>query len=160
MAKIIINNLTKIYGNNPEKALELMDKGLSNNEIRQETKQVVGVRETSFTVDEGESFVIMGLSGSGKSTLLRCINMLIAPSRGEILIDGEDVTRVSSDRLMQLRRKKMSMIFQNFAEGDDGGAVLVVVEDGNVALFLQLPLDFKAAGGGDVLQVDAAEGEI
>lgn len=115
MAKIIINNLTKIYGNNPEKALELMDKGLSNNEIRQETKQVVGVRETSFTVDEGESFVIMGLSGSGKSTLLRCINMLIAPSRGEILIDGEDVTQVSSDRLMQLRRKKMSMIFQNFA---------------------------------------------
>lgn len=55
MTKIIINNLTKIYGNNPEKALELMDKGLSNNEIRQETKQVVGVRETSFTVDEGKA---------------------------------------------------------------------------------------------------------
>ena len=92
-----------------------MDKGFSNSAIRQETKQVVGVRETSFTVGEGESFVIMGLSGSGKSTLLRCINMLITPTRGEILIDGEDVTRAPADRLMQLRREKMSMIFQKFA---------------------------------------------
>ncbi|HRX20482.1 MAG TPA: glycine betaine/L-proline ABC transporter ATP-binding protein [Syntrophomonadaceae bacterium] len=115
MAKLIINNLTKIYGNSPEKALELMDKGYTNSEIRQETKQVVGVREVSFSVNEGESFVIMGLSGSGKSTLIRCINLLIKPTRGEILIDNEDVTRVSSDRLMQLRRKKMSMIFQKFA---------------------------------------------
>lgn len=115
MTKIIINHLTKIYGNSPEKALELMDKGFTNSEIRLETKQVVGVREVSFSVNEGESFVIMGLSGSGKSTLLRCVNMLIAPTRGEIWIDGEDVARASSDRLMQLRRKKMSMIFQKFA---------------------------------------------
>ena len=115
MAKLIINNLTKIYGNSPEKALEFMDKGCTNSEIRQETKQVVGVRNVSFSVKEGESFVIMGLSGSGKSTLIRCINLLIKPTRGEILIDNEDVTRISSDRLMHLRRKKMSMIFQKFA---------------------------------------------
>ena len=115
MAKLIINNLTKIYGNSPEKALEFIDKGCTNSEIRQETKQVVGVRNVSFSVKEGESFVIMGLSGSGKSTLIRCINLLIKPTRGEILIDNEDVTRISSDRLMHLRRKKMSMIFQKFA---------------------------------------------
>jgi glycine betaine/proline transport system ATP-binding protein len=115
MAKLIINNLTKIYGNNPEKALGLMDKGFTNSEIRKETKQVVGVRNVSFSVNEGESFVIMGLSGSGKSTLIRCINLLIKPTRGEILIDNEDVTKISSDRLMHLRRKKMSMIFQKFA---------------------------------------------
>ena len=115
MAKIEINNLTKIYGNSPEKAMELMKKGYNNNQIRQETKQVVGVRDASFSVNEGESFVIMGLSGSGKSTLLRCINLLIKPTRGQILIDGEDVAKVSGDRLMQLRRNKMSMIFQKFA---------------------------------------------
>ncbi len=115
MAKIEINNLTKIYGNSPEKAMELMKKGYNNNQIRQETKQVVGVRDASFSVNEGESFVIMGLSGSGKSTLIRCINLLIKPTRGQILIDGEDVAKVSGDRLMQLRRNKMSMIFQKFA---------------------------------------------
>ncbi len=115
MSKIEINNLTKIYGNSPEKAMELFDKGYNNSEIRKETKQVVGVRDASFSVNEGESFVIMGLSGSGKSTLLRCINLLIKPTRGQILIDGEDVAKVSGDRLMQLRRNKMSMIFQKFA---------------------------------------------
>jgi len=95
--------------------MELILKGVDNNQIRKKTKQVVGVREVSFAVEEGESFVIMGLSGSGKSTLIRCINHLIKPTSGEIIIDGEDITKMSSQRLMQVRKSKMSMVFQKFA---------------------------------------------
>ncbi|MGI5879896.1 MAG: quaternary amine ABC transporter ATP-binding protein [Syntrophomonadaceae bacterium] len=95
--------------------MELILKGVDNNQIRRKTKQVVGVREVSFAVEEGESFVIMGLSGSGKSTLIRCINHLIKPTSGEIIIDGEDITKMSSQRLMQVRKSKMSMVFQKFA---------------------------------------------
>ncbi len=95
--------------------MELILKGVDNNQIRKKTKQVVGVREVSFAVEEGESFVIMGLSGSGKSTLIRCINHLIKPTSGEIIIDGEDITKMSNQRLMQVRRSKMSMVFQKFA---------------------------------------------
>ena len=91
--------------------MELIQKGVDNHQIRKKTKQVVGVREVSFAVEEGESFVIMGLSGSGKSTLIRCINHLIRPTSGEIIIDGEDITKMSTHRLMQVRRSKMSMVF-------------------------------------------------
>ncbi len=112
---IEINNLTKIYGNNTDKALELLRKGISNEEIKKRTKQVVGVRDASFTVKDGETFVIMGLSGSGKSTLLRCINRLIKASAGEIIIDGRDVLTMPAKELEELRKRKMSMVFQRFA---------------------------------------------
>lgn len=115
LAKIEIRNLTKIYGNNVEKALQMLKDGSSNQRIREKTRQVVGVREASFSVDEGECFVIMGLSGSGKSTLLRCINRLIKATEGEILIDGEDVNKMAPRRLEALRQEKMAMVFQRFA---------------------------------------------
>lgn len=115
MEKLRVNNLTKIYGNNTEKALDMLKKGADNNEIRRVTKQVVGVRDASFSVDVGESFVIMGLSGSGKSTLLRCINQLIKVTSGEVIIDGQDITKVSNKELIEIRRKKMGMVFQRFA---------------------------------------------
>lgn len=115
MIKLEVNNLTKIYGTNTDKALQLVNKNVSNEEIRKRTKQVVGVRNASFTVDAGESFVIMGLSGSGKSTLLRCINRLIDITDGEVLIDGQDIAKVSGKKLIEIRRKKMGMVFQKFA---------------------------------------------
>ena len=93
MDKISVRNLTKIYGSHPDRALALLNKGLSNEEIRKQTRQVVGIRNIDFSVAAGESFVIMGLSGSGKSTLLRCINCLIEATRGEILIDGGAVAK-------------------------------------------------------------------
>mgnify|MGYP000955134378 FL=1 len=95
--------------------MELILKGVDNNQIRKKTRQVVGVREVSFAVEAGESFVIMGLSGSGKSTLIRCINHLIRPTSGEIFVDNEDITKMSGKRLMQIRRSRMSMVFQKFA---------------------------------------------
>ncbi len=112
---IEIKNLSKIYGSNTDKAKEMLQKGISNEEIKNRTKQVVGVRDVSLTVEEGETFVIMGLSGSGKSTLLRCINRLIKSTAGEIIIDGKDVLNMSVKELEELRKRKMSMVFQRFA---------------------------------------------
>ncbi|MBO8158636.1 glycine betaine/L-proline ABC transporter ATP-binding protein [Thermosyntropha sp.] len=117
MKKLEVRNVVKIYGSNPDKAIALLQKNpeIGNDEIRKKTKQVVGIRDVSFSVDSGESFVIMGLSGSGKSTLLRCINQLIKPTAGEILLDGEDLTKLNDKQLIEIRRKKMGMVFQRFA---------------------------------------------
>ncbi|MDD2619863.1 MAG: glycine betaine/L-proline ABC transporter ATP-binding protein [Syntrophomonadaceae bacterium] len=115
MAKIEVKNLSMIYGGVPEKALEMIDKGLNNDQIRKQTKQVVGIKKVSFSVDEGEIFVIMGLSGSGKSTLLRCLNGLNKASAGSIIIDGKDISRVNPQELRTIRREKMAMVFQRFA---------------------------------------------
>ena len=68
-----------------------------------------------FEVYEGEIFVIMGLSGSGKSTLVRLLNRLIDPTMGNILLDGEDIVGMNKEQLRQVRRKKIGMVFQNFA---------------------------------------------
>lgn len=113
--KIEIKNVYKIFGLHPEKAVDLLKKGKSKDEILSETKSVVGLKDVSLSVKSGEIFVIMGLSGSGKSTLARCINRLIEPTSGEIFIDGENITSMSYKELLQVRRKKMGMVFQNFA---------------------------------------------
>ncbi|WP_191058779.1 quaternary amine ABC transporter ATP-binding protein [Geminicoccus harenae] len=76
---------------------------------------VAGVADASLAIGEGEIFVIMGLSGSGKSTLVRCLSRLIEPTRGQVLLDGQDLTRASPAELIRLRRHKMGMVFQNFA---------------------------------------------
>jgi len=114
MQKIRIEKLSKIFGPHPEKALHLLDQGVDNAEIRK-TGHAVGVANVSFDVEEGELLVIMGLSGSGKSTLVRCLNRLNTSSRGSIFIDGEDITRFDREQLLNLRRRKISMVFQHFA---------------------------------------------
>jgi len=75
----------------------------------------IGVKDASLEVYEGEIFVIMGLSGSGKSTLVRLLNRLIEPTSGSIVVDGIDITNLSEKELMEIRRKKLSMVFQSFA---------------------------------------------
>ncbi|MCD4703967.1 MAG: glycine betaine/L-proline ABC transporter ATP-binding protein [Methanosarcinaceae archaeon] len=112
---IEVNNLTKIFGKNPTKALSFIEEGVSKDEIFEKTKQTVGLYDVSFNIKEGEIFVLMGLSGSGKSTLLRCLNRLIEPTSGTVIIDGEDVTTAGKDKLREIRERKMSMVFQNFA---------------------------------------------
>ncbi|NOQ48614.1 MAG: betaine/proline/choline family ABC transporter ATP-binding protein [Methanococcoides sp.] len=113
--KIEVRNLTKIFGKKPKKAFSLIETGLSKSEIFERTGQNVGLYNVNFDIYEGEIFVIMGLSGSGKSTLLRCINRLIEPTAGHIILDGEDVATANSEELREIRRKKMGMVFQNFA---------------------------------------------
>jgi glycine betaine/proline transport system ATP-binding protein len=112
--KIQIQNLVKIYGKNPEQALKLFREGGNRDDILQATGNVLGVADVSLSIDEGELFVIMGLSGSGKSTLARCINRLIEPTSGHIYIDDEDVAKVDQKRLRDVRRTKISMVFQRF----------------------------------------------
>jgi len=113
--KIEVTNLVKIFGSQPQKALHLLSEGLSKDEILDETGLTIGVNKVSFSVNEGEVFVVMGLSGSGKSTILRCLNRLIEPSSGSVIIDGVDITKLKSNELRQVRQKKMAMVFQQFA---------------------------------------------
>lgn len=105
----------KIFGTNPKKALNLLKSGKSKDEIFEKTSQSVGVNNANFKVKTGEIFVIMGLSGSGKSTLVRLLNRLIEPTSGEILINGENITNMNKSQLRQIRREKISMVFQSFA---------------------------------------------
>lgn len=113
--KIKINNVSKIFGKNAKKASQMLEKGKSKRDILKETGATVGVNRANFDVYDGEIFVIMGLSGSGKSTLVRMLNRLIEPTSGEIYIDGDMITNMSKDQLREVRRKKISMVFQNFA---------------------------------------------
>ncbi len=113
--KIEVNDLYKIFGPNPGLALERLEKGMSKEELLQKTGHAVGVYDVSFTIDEGEIFVVMGLSGSGKSTLVRCINRLIEPTRGEISIDGLNITTLPLEKLRAVRQEKLAMVFQRFA---------------------------------------------
>lgn len=113
--KIEVQNLYKVFGPHPQEAIKMIEQGKSKDEIMAETKHGVGVADATFHVKEGEILVVMGLSGSGKSTLVRCLNRLIEPSAGKVLVDGEDVTQLDEDELRRFRQKHLSMVFQNFA---------------------------------------------
>jgi glycine betaine/proline transport system ATP-binding protein len=113
-AAISIRSLWKVFGPNPEKVIGTDLADLSRAELLNQTGCVAAVRNVSFDVAPGEVFVVMGLSGSGKSTLVRCLTRLIEPTSGSVLIDGEDILKVSQSRLRELRRTKFSMVFQHF----------------------------------------------
>lgn len=114
MPIIEVKNLTKVFGKNTKQALKLLDEQKNKEEILKETGATVGVNRANFAVNEGEIFVIMGLSGSGKSTLVRLINRLIEPTEGNIYIDGEDLSKMNKQDLREVRREKLSMVFQKF----------------------------------------------
>lgn len=114
MSKLRVENLTKIFGDNQEDALELINQGKTKEEILNATGATIGVNQATFEVYEGEIFVIMGLSGSGKSTLVRMLNRLIEPTSGNIFIDEENISSMDANALRDVRRKKISMVFQNF----------------------------------------------
>ena len=113
--KIEVKNLYKVFGENPDRAFKMIDAGKGKEEIFEKTGLSLGVKNASLAIEEGEIFVIMGLSGSGKSTMVRLLNRLIEPTRGEVLIDGEDIAKISEAKLRQVRRSKISMVFQSFA---------------------------------------------
>ncbi|HZG83197.1 MAG TPA: glycine betaine/L-proline ABC transporter ATP-binding protein [Brevibacillus sp.] len=115
MPKIQVEKLTKVFGRQPQRALQALQQGKGKQEILKETGLTVGVNQASFEVQAGEIFVIMGLSGSGKSTLVRLLNRLIEPTDGHILIDGQDIVRMNTEELQEVRRKKLGMVFQKFA---------------------------------------------
>ena len=112
--KIICKDIWKVFGPNEKNVLSNLDKSLSRSEVQEKTGHVVAVKDVSFSVQKGETFVVMGLSGSGKSTLVRCLSRLIEPTAGQVCIDGQDVTKMSNKDLTELRRNRMSMVFQHF----------------------------------------------
>jgi glycine betaine/proline transport system ATP-binding protein len=113
-ATVSCRNVWKVYGPKAERIVGSPDASLSRQELLEKTGCVAAVRDVSFDVAPGEVFVVMGLSGSGKSTLVRMINRLHDPTAGQVLIDGEDVVQLDDERLREIRRKKISMVFQHF----------------------------------------------
>jgi len=114
MSKLKIEDLTLIFGKEKEEALELLKQGKTKAEILKETGCTVAVKNASFNIEKGEFFVIMGLSGSGKSSLLRCLNRLIEPTSGNVILNDVNITSLGDQELQNVRKKEMAMVFQNF----------------------------------------------
>lgn len=106
--------VTKIYGLNKPAAEKLMRQGGNKDEVYKKTGTTVALWDVSFQVRKGEIFVIMGLSGSGKSTVIRCFNRLLAPTSGHVRYRGRSIAEMENKELLELRRNKISMVFQHF----------------------------------------------
>jgi glycine betaine/proline transport system ATP-binding protein len=115
MVKVRLSGVTKIFGARPGAMVAKVRAGIGKDALLAEHEHVLGLNDINVDMQAGEITVVMGLSGSGKSTLIRHLNRLIEPTAGEILVDGEDVTKLSEAGLRQLRQQKMSMVFQKFA---------------------------------------------
>ena len=114
MAKIEIKNIYKIFGSEPQKVLPMVQNGSTKEEVLEETGHTVGLDNVSISIEEGETFVCMGLSGSGKSTLIRHINRLIDPTHGEVIVNNTNVMNLTENQLIEFRKNEMSMVFQRF----------------------------------------------
>ena len=112
--KFSCKNLWKLFGNKPEDFLK--NKNYNPSEADLKEFNIIGaVQNANIEILEGEIFVIMGLSGSGKSTLVRCLSRLIESTHGQIYFENSDLRKMSNKELIDLRRHKMGMVFQNFA---------------------------------------------
>lgn len=114
MPAIEARSTYKIFGRHAERGVQRLRAGASRDDLRADGL-TAAVIDASFDVEPGEIFVVMGLSGSGKSTLIRMVNGLWEPTAGELLIDGRDIVSLSAKALRQVRREKVSMVFQHFA---------------------------------------------
>jgi glycine betaine/proline transport system ATP-binding protein len=112
--KIEVKGVTKIFGPTPAKVLPMVEAGVSKDEVLEQTGHTVGLRDVTLDIEQGQTFVVMGLSGSGKSTLIRHLNRLIDPTAGQVLVDGEDVMSFDEKTLTAFRRARMAMVFQRF----------------------------------------------
>ena len=113
--KLQVKEVYKIFGEKPEMALKHVLDGTSKTDLLDKYQHTLGLQNISLDICEGEVFVVMGLSGSGKSTLIRHFNRLIEPTAGKILVDDIDVLQLNEKELLDMRRHKMSMVFQRFA---------------------------------------------
>lgn len=113
-ARVRVEGVWKVFGKRTDEARRMAEDGAGREEIRAAVGSVVAVRDVTFQVSPGETFVVMGLSGSGKSTLVRCVSHLIEPTEGTVEVCGTDLTQADSATLRDLRRRKMAMVFQHF----------------------------------------------
>ena len=116
--KLSCRNVWKVYGADPGQFFGGgAGSGLDAAALRQrilDSQHIAAACDVSFEIKVGEIFVIMGLSGSGKSTMVRCLSRVVEPTAGEVLLDGRDLLKVSERELIEIRRHKMGMVFQNF----------------------------------------------
>ena len=113
--KIKITNLYKIFGNNSKKYISSVRDGMSKDELLSKYNHVLGLDNINLNVEDQSIQVVMGLSGSGKSTLIRHINRLIEPTKGSVLVDDQEITKLSKSELLEFRRNRTGMVFQRFA---------------------------------------------
>jgi len=114
MSKIEIKNVYKIFGNTPHEVLPMVKDGVNKEDVLEKTGHTVGLDNVTLSIEEGETFVCMGLSGSGKSTLIRHLNRLIDPTDGDIIIDGKNIMELNEQQLIDFRKHELSMVFQRF----------------------------------------------
>jgi len=114
MSKIEIKSVYKIFGNTPSAVLPMVKEGANKEEVLEKTGHTVGLDNVTLSIQEGETFVCMGLSGSGKSTLIRHLNRLIDPTDGDIIIDGTNIMELDEQKLIDFRKHELSMVFQRF----------------------------------------------
>ncbi|MEC7490335.1 MAG: betaine/proline/choline family ABC transporter ATP-binding protein [Pseudomonadota bacterium] len=115
VATISIRNLYKIFGPASSEAMNRIREGMGKIELQELTGHLLAVKDINLDIEQNKIQVVMGLSGSGKSTLIRLINRLIEPTAGQITIDGENVLTMNAAELREIRRHKISMVFQSFA---------------------------------------------
>ncbi|MGO3150897.1 quaternary amine ABC transporter ATP-binding protein [Glutamicibacter bergerei] len=108
-----VENLYKVFGRKPQEAVKQLMAGTKREDLPSST--TAAVIDASFEVKEGEIFVVMGLSGSGKSTLIRALNGLWEATSGQVTLGDDKITGMSSAKLREVRRKRVSMVFQHFA---------------------------------------------
>jgi glycine betaine/proline transport system ATP-binding protein len=113
-AALEVRNLWKVFGHRSDAALAMARDGADRGDVLAATGCTIGVRDVSFSVAPGETFVVMGLSGSGKSTLVRCLSRLVEPTAGDVLLGGNSLLAMAADELREVRRNHMSMVFQHF----------------------------------------------
>ncbi len=111
---ILCRGLWKIYGPEPAKFLARHDAKPSPEQFEQ-SGHIGAVQDVNLDVQPGEILVIMGLSGSGKSTIVRCLSRLIEPTHGQVIFQGTDLLEATEKEMIEIRRHKMGMVFQNFA---------------------------------------------
>ena len=96
-------NMWKIFGPHPQRVLSQLTPDKTRAQVQAENGHVIAVKDVSFAINQGETFVVMGLSGSGKSTLVRCLCRLIEPTAGNFYIGDKNVTTMSNAKLMNYR---------------------------------------------------------
>jgi len=109
-----LKNVSKLYGVNRAEATRMMREGSDKEAVHKKTGTTVALWDVNLKIRRGEIFVVIGLSGSGKSTAVRCLNRLHRPTSGSVLFEGQDITKFGNRELLDLRRRKMSMVFQSF----------------------------------------------
>ena len=113
-APLACHKITKVFGDDIAAARRLLEEGCDRQQVLERTGCLVAVRDATFSVERGEIFVVMGLSGSGKSTLIRCLSRLIEPTSGTVTIEGTSIGDLDDHALRELRRSRLSMVFQHF----------------------------------------------